>query len=93
MIEIKRSVVDATVAAKWFLKDESDAAKADDLLIAFINRKIDLHVPAIFQYEVVGALKKACTTTKNGQRRIELQDAIGSVRELFSLPFQIHSAE
>ena len=44
--------VDASVGAKWFLRDEPDGDTALILLDRFTNGEIDLCVPALFFYEM-----------------------------------------
>jgi hypothetical protein len=61
-------VVDATVVAKWFLKDplETDTDLADDILIALLVGDLELHAPRILSYEVSGLLARACLTRPPG---------------------------
>ncbi|RMF90486.1 MAG: PIN domain-containing protein [Methanobacteriota archaeon] len=52
----KKIVVDASVAAKWFLEEEhSDHAAA--LRTDYVDGTVDILVPDIFPYEVLNALK------------------------------------
>ena len=91
-----RMVIDASVAAKWFLKDrsETDIDLADQVLWALLSDELTLYDPRIFTYEVCGLLTKACQTyrPKTREPRIERQRAAESIHELFSLPIQITDA-
>jgi predicted nucleic acid-binding protein len=57
--DITDAVVDASVIAKWYLKDEDLVEEADALLEAFSAGIIELTAPSFAQYEVANALKKA----------------------------------
>ena len=42
-------VVDASVAAKWFLDDETAIAEATDYLVRLLADEIILHAPTLLQ--------------------------------------------
>ena len=91
----ERLVIDASVAAKWFLKDpsEADVDLADDILSAFLAGDIELHAPRILSYELCGLLAKACAPQgRRGARRLSKEKAIAAVQEFFGLPIQISEA-
>jgi predicted nucleic acid-binding protein len=92
----ERMVVDATIAAKWFLKDalETDTDLADEILIASLAGDVELYAPRIFSYEVCGLLAKACLTRPRGAgtSRLTKENAVQCVRELFALPIRITDA-
>src|SRR5438034_8563576 len=92
----ERLVVDATVAAKWFLKDplETDTDLADEILIAMLAGDIELHAPRIICYEVPGLLARACLTRPpgTGAARLAMERAVQCVQEFFGLPIQIAEA-
>jgi predicted nucleic acid-binding protein len=52
-------VVDASVAAKWYLQDEHDTAAADGLLADFREGRIHLLAPEHIRYEVASAIRNA----------------------------------
>ena len=87
-------VIDASVAAKWFLKDEleGDVDLAEEILGLFLDQEIELHAPDIFRKEVCGVLARACLTHlfRGGPPCIMKADAQQHVRDLFRLPIQIH---
>lgn len=51
----ERLVIDASVAAKWFLKDviERDIDLADDILLACLADEVELHAPQILPYDLL----------------------------------------
>jgi len=91
----ERMVIDASVAAKWFLQDvmEADIDLADEILVAFLSGDLELHAPRIFTYEVCGLLTKACRRRLLGANgfRVTKEQALRCAHELFSL--SIHVAE
>ena len=81
-----RLVVDASVAAKWFLNDEKDVDLAEEILANFLAGNLELHAPRVFSYEVCALLAKACgTITLSGDRRLSKSDGLEAVRHLFAL--------
>ncbi len=93
---VDRMVVDASVVAKWFLKDqlETELDVADELLAAFLAGDLELHAPQALRYEICGLLTKACRQRLPGtsSRRLRKADAIAHVRDFFDLPLQVHDA-
>ena len=87
-------VIDASVAGKWFLKDEleADVDLAEEILESFLNRKIELHAPYLFRKEVCGIFARACLTrpSRGAVPRLRKEDAQRHVRTLFNLSIQIH---
>lgn len=55
----KQVVIDASVALKWRLRDEEATSQADALLDDFLDGKLDLLTPTLFDYEITNALKVA----------------------------------
>lgn len=88
---LRRLVIDASVAAKWFLRDEIGADLADTILLGLLADEIELHAPQIFYYEVGALLARACGTSDpfTRQRRLERPHAARSVKELFGLPIRV----
>jgi predicted nucleic acid-binding protein len=89
----ERMVIDASVAAKWFLKDgvEQDVDLAEDILAALLAGDVELHAPRIFTYEVANLLAKACGARDPITRlpRKQQADALRDLEDLFSLPITI----
>jgi predicted nucleic acid-binding protein len=88
----ERMVIDASVAAKWFLRDplEADVDLAEELLIALLADDIEMHAPRIFTYEVCKLLTKACLSRdpRTKDSRLGKGAAEECVRRLFALPIE-----
>lgn len=54
-----RFIVDASVAVKWYLKDEDDVQSADALLADFRDDRIQLIAPGQIRFEVPSAFLNA----------------------------------
>lgn len=87
-------VVDASVAARWFLTYRADADVAEDILLAILSGDIVGHAPRLFTYEVCGLLTKACNTRDptTNQPRLTPEQAVRCVNQLFALPMSIGEA-
>ncbi len=90
----ERLVIDASVAAKWFLKDaiESDVDLASDILLACLADEVELHAPQILPYEVCGLLARACGQIKGNPPRLDKTRAVEFARAFFQIPIQISAA-
>lgn len=53
---MKRLVIDASVALKWFLQDEKYGDRAMGLLDRSIRGELDLVAPSLMVYEIINAL-------------------------------------
>jgi len=86
-------VLDASVAAKWFLKDnlESHVEQADDLLLQLLAGDVELYAPRVICYEVCHLLNKASRERdpSTGTFRLSKEQAVQSAREFFALPVSI----
>ena len=86
-----RLVVDASVAAKWFLKerpDEADAEKAIGILLATCKGHISLHQPPHFLAEVAAVL----TRLKPQEVQADLDDLLDLEFHCQDAPFFYQSA-
>jgi predicted nucleic acid-binding protein len=81
-----RLVMDASVAAKWFLDDEHDVDLAEEILLEFLAGAIELHAPQNFTDEVCGLISRAC---RRVPQRITKDETVDTVRRLFQLAIQI----
>lgn len=72
--------VDASVGAKWFLRDEPDSDTALVLFDRFTNGEIDLCVPTLFFCEMGSVL---LTAVRRG--RLTREAALGNVADLQGL--------
>lgn len=86
----ERYVIDASVAAKWFLKDsfEDHVDLAEDVLVDVLAGEIELHAPRLMSYEVSRLLWKACISrsAEEGSKRLDVETALSCVETLFDLP-------
>jgi predicted nucleic acid-binding protein len=55
----ERYVVDASVAAKWFLDDEHLIQEATAYLVRPLSDEIEMHAPVLLRYEFGNILSKA----------------------------------
>ncbi|MBI3354288.1 MAG: type II toxin-antitoxin system VapC family toxin [Nitrospirae bacterium] len=75
-----RIVVDASVALKWQFKDELEAEQAIQMLIDFINGKIELISPNLFAYEVVNAVNIAVI-----KKRISEKEGLDAINDILAI--------
>ena len=74
------AVVDASVVAKWFLKDEADCSAAIQMKEDFIEGRISIVAPSLFAYEMASLLG---ISVKRG--RLTAEDAIAASEELTAM--------
>lgn len=53
---MKRIVIDASVALKWYLADEEHGHKALAILDKYVSNKIAILAPSLLEYEVINGL-------------------------------------
>lgn len=53
---MKRIVIDASVALKWYLADEEHGQKAIHLLGKYTSNELDILAPSLLEYEVINGL-------------------------------------
>lgn len=53
---MKRIVIDASVALKWYLSDEEDGPQAIHLLTHYVSNELDILAPSLLEYEVINGL-------------------------------------
>lgn len=53
---MKRIVIDASVALKWYLADEEYSQKALGILDKYVSNEIDILAPSLLEYEVINGL-------------------------------------
>ena len=68
---MKRAVVDASVALKWFLPDEEGSDSALKLLQRFVSGRLELLAPCLLEYEVVNSLVIAGRRGRIGEEIVE----------------------
>jgi predicted nucleic acid-binding protein len=67
---LKRLVIDASVALKWFLLDEKYGDRALDLLERFVRGELDLVAPSLMVYEVINGLVIAQRKGRIAEERV-----------------------
>ena len=73
-------VVDASVAAKWLLRDEEHLMQADAILRAYDEGTLTLYAPRQIDVEMAAVLRKAVL-----QRRLSAERAAASLQRWFAL--------
>lgn len=81
-LAIEAYVVDASVAAKWYLRDEEDTAGADLLLHRFAQGHLDLLTPDHVRLEFIAAITKA---TRGRRARLTPDQGISAIEEFLAL--------
>ena len=85
-------VVDASVAAKWYLMDEEDVDVARGIRDQLLMDEIELHAPYLFPYEMCSLFGRACQPQywPDGRPRITLDSAVRCLRHVMRLPIRYH---
>ena len=91
----RRIVLDASVAAKWFLRDEVDTDLADDIYYSTLDDRLELHVPTLFFYELAALLAQACGTRTYDSRlaRLTVENAEIAVDDMFRFQLTSHGSD
>lgn len=79
-MSIRRLVVDASIVAKAYLKDEAFSEIADGVLSDFATGALDLVAPQLILYEIPSAIEKALR-----RGRIAAEDAERAIHGFFDL--------
>ena len=53
---MKRIVIDASVALKWYFADEEYGQKALGILDKYVSKEIDILAPSLLEYELINGL-------------------------------------
>jgi len=81
-------ILDATVAAKWYLDDEDAVEIAERCLVRLLSGEIEFHAPELLRYEVAQALHLAQTKARGRFNRGHCEN---SYRTFCRLPIRYHS--
>lgn len=84
-MSVERIVVDASVAVKWRLRDETELAQADAMSDNVVAGRISLVVPTLFDYEITNVLKVAVV-----RQRISEANALVALADFQSIPLERH---
>lgn len=80
-------IIDASVAAKWYLIDEVDSEIARQIQYDFVGGKIQISVPVLICYELANLLK---STTKS--LRIDPEKALQSYQAFLNSDLTIYNS-
>ncbi|MBI4964956.1 MAG: type II toxin-antitoxin system VapC family toxin [Desulfomonile tiedjei] len=80
-------VVDASVAAKWFLNDETSVQKATDYLVRLLADEILLHAPTLLRYEFGNILTRA---QRQDGRPIDHERSLEALEIFHEYPITYH---
>jgi len=78
-------VIDASVALKWWLRDEDSTAEADQIQTDFLCDKVNLAAPTLLDYEVVNTFKMAVV-----RNRIDEPYALSAISDLIAYDIERH---
>ncbi|MBL8188908.1 MAG: type II toxin-antitoxin system VapC family toxin [Acidobacteria bacterium] len=81
----KTIVIDASVALKWWLRDEDSTAEADQIQTDLLCGDLNLVAPALFDYEIVNTLKMAFVRS-----RIDESYALSAISDLVAYDIERH---
>jgi predicted nucleic acid-binding protein len=81
-------VVDASIAVKWYIRDEIDADRAIDMLLDYEKGKIKLIVPALFYYETGNAINTAVI-----RKRITEEEGQGIIKDMIETDLAISATD
>lgn len=78
-------IIDASVALKWWLRDEDSTAEADQVQMDFLRGDLCLVAPNLFDYEIVNTLKMAFV-----RNRIDEAYALAAISDLVAYDIERH---
>lgn len=81
-------IVDASIAVKWYIRDEIDAGKAIALLLDYEKGKIKLIVPALFYYEAGNVINTAVM-----RKRITEEEGRGIIKDMLESDLEISASD
>jgi predicted nucleic acid-binding protein len=83
---LKRTVLDASVALKWYLGDEEHGQKALCLLDDYVGKKLDIIAPTLLEYELTNGL-----TIAQKRGRIEEEKILKAIEGFMDLQIPMQS--
>ena len=83
-------VVDASVAAKWFLNDEAAIQEATDYLVGLLATEMILHAPTLLLYEFGNILTRA---QRDHGRPIDREQSLEALKIFHELPVIYHEQD
>jgi predicted nucleic acid-binding protein len=79
---LDRLAVDCSLAVKWKITAEDYAAQAEELLLDWQTRRVEVCAPILLQAEVMSAFLRA-----HRRGRVTRTEAENAIRDLLALPF------
>jgi predicted nucleic acid-binding protein len=79
---LDRLAVDCSLVVKWKTTDEDYAAQAEELLLDWQTRRVEVCAPILLQAEVMSAFLRA-----HRRGRVSRTEAEEAIRDLLALPF------
>ena len=79
---LDRLAVDCSLAVKWKITAEDYAAQAEELLLDWQTRRVEVCAPILLQAEVMSAFLRA-----HRRGRVTRTEAEDAIRDLLALPF------
>src|ERR687895_746976 len=79
---LARLVVDCSLVVKWKITTEDCAAEAEELLLDWQTRRVEVCAPILLQAEVMSAFLRA-----HRRGRVTRTEAEDAIRDLLALPF------
>jgi predicted nucleic acid-binding protein len=67
-VNTKSIVIDASVALKWRLHDEDGKVEAEQILSDFVDGKLRLNAPTLFDFEIANALRVAVNRNRMSEQ-------------------------
>jgi predicted nucleic acid-binding protein len=83
-------VLDASVAAKWFLDDEAHVEEATDYLVLMLADDITFHAPVLLQYEFGNILTKA---QRDDGRSLGYAESLRALETFQEYPIKYHALD
>jgi predicted nucleic acid-binding protein len=92
---VNRIVIDASIAVKWQLSDEADAACALEMLHDYAAEKLVFVAPQIWQYEIANVFNKAVSigrlTETEGRNAVDMLCALEIELIAFPPPLEAYT--
>lgn len=77
-MEPYKIAIDASIAIKWYLTDESDTEMAANMLIDYKEHRVNFIVPRLFYYEMINSVHIAVQ-----RKRITENDGMEVLKDIF----------
>jgi predicted nucleic acid-binding protein len=87
---VSEYVLDASVAAKWFLDDEAHVEEATDYLVLMLADDITFHAPVLLQYEFGNILTKA---QRDDGRSLDYAESLNALETFQEYPIKYHALD